>query len=253
VSRSLLSWRGAGLTAFAVVLVVAFVLLGHWQYTRTFRPDGPAHLPAGPVALDTLSQPAQLLPADDAGRLVAATGVYDATHQYLLAGRTVEGRAADWVVAPLRLADGSAIVVVRGWVEPGTAPPRPPAGPVRLTGRLQVPDAPTGQPPLDAAGQLSDLSTADLAALVPYPLRDAYLVRVAQDPADALSAHPVPSPGPPAGAGEVRQFHLQNGIYTVQWFLFAAFVVFMWARILRDDARGQDPAVTERVPSDVLS
>jgi len=235
VARTLLSARWLGLTVLALVAVVAFVLLGRWQWTRTYRLVG-YHPAAGASRLDGSSHPGQLLDPSAAGVEVTAVGRFDATHQYLVAGRQVAGHPVDWVLTPLRLGDGTTLAVVRGWVAVGAGAPAPPAGTVHLTGRLQLPDPPSaGLAPLDGAGHLDRVSTADLAGLVGGQLRDGYLVRTAQTPPDSLASQPVPPPAVAGSAGQVRQFHLQNALYTAQWFLFAAFVVFMWLRILRDD------------------
>jgi cytochrome oxidase assembly protein ShyY1 len=43
---------------------------------------------------------------------------------------------------------------------------------------------------------------------------------------------------PPISGDAPAGLRLQNASYAVQWVLFAAFVVFFWWRLLRDDLRG---------------
>jgi DNA-binding transcriptional regulator of glucitol operon len=39
---------------------------------------------------------------------------------------------------------------------------------------------------------------------------------------------------------ESKHFNLQNFGYSIQWWLFAAFTLFFWSRVLRDAARRRD-------------
>jgi DNA-binding transcriptional regulator of glucitol operon len=50
---------------------------------------------------------------------------------------------------------------------------------------------------------------------------------------------------------ESKHFDIQNFGYTIQWWLFAAFTVFFWWRILRDAARRREEPVTPAEPADV--
>jgi cytochrome oxidase assembly protein ShyY1 len=144
-----------------------------------------------------------------------------------------------WVVTPLRLTDGSAVAVVRGWVpDTGTAASAtsaPPAGDVDLAGVLRpsepvddlqpgaVADAPPGQVPVVAA--------ALFAQVWPYPLADGYVVQTSASPAGAEGLRPVPTE-PPGGLA------FQNLSYALQWWLFSLFGLFFWWRLVRDDHRG---------------
>src|SRR4051812_18323105 len=107
------------------------VLLGNWQLHRyqqrhatNQRIDAadkvaPAPLtavlpPAGGAAGSAGAAP----PADRAWTGVTATGEYDPDHVILIRSRTVDGKVGFEVVTPLRLADGTAVLVDRGWVPP---------------------------------------------------------------------------------------------------------------------------------------
>jgi surfeit locus 1 family protein len=75
-------------------------------------------------------------------RHVDVEGQWDAAHTVLLMNRTMGERPGFYVMTPLRLADGGAVLVQRGWVagvdgDPGKAPPvTTPAGPVALHGHV---------------------------------------------------------------------------------------------------------------------
>ena len=64
--------------------------------------------------------------------------------------------------------------------------------------------------------------------------RSGYLLRTAQAPPDPLSLQPVPS-RPLSTAGGAKELHLQNAVYTSQWWIFAVLVVVYWWRLLRDE------------------
>jgi len=72
---------------------------------------------------------------------------------------------------------------------------------------------------------------------VPVDLYAGYVVRRDSRPPDPLSVVPPPLPEPSTWAG------LRNLMYALQWWVFAAFVAFMWWRIVvrRDDEREDEP------------
>jgi len=80
-------------------------------------------------------------------RSTLATGTYDPAHEVLLYGRSsVEGEPGDQVLTPLRMADGTGLVVDRGWIPldqgvPVTGGAAAPTGTVTVAGVLFPPDA----------------------------------------------------------------------------------------------------------------
>ncbi len=260
VYRFLLTPRWLGGAAVALVAVAVCLWLGSWQLSR-FEDRASAHhdparsaatAPSAAVPLDTVLTTARpTVGTDTVGRAVSATGSYDPAHQLLVPNRTVDGRQGYYVLTPLRTPDGAAVGVVRGWVagSPGAAPvPAAPTGSVTVTGRLQAPEtsgsdgAVLGGLP---AGQLGTISPASLVNLLPYRTYDGW---VAADTAPA-GLTVVPTVQPQGGNGlTLRAF--QNLGYTLEWFVFAGFVVFMWFRLVRreaeavaDRALGLDPAL----------
>jgi cytochrome oxidase assembly protein ShyY1 len=222
-------------TVAALFLVVAFVLLGRWQLQRTYRPvDGYSAEPAA-VPLQTLVPPGSAIPLAAVSRQVTVTGHYLATGQVIVHGHSLSGQAVSWVVTPLVTADATQLLVVRGWIgADSTALAVPSTTPVSVTGRVEMGTVLT-------AGTPASPTSAALPA--------GYLIRTAQSPPDPLSLQPVPSAPPRVHAAQ--QFHLQNAIYVVQWFVLAIIVVVTWWRFLRasreprvaDDQRPLEPAV----------
>lgn len=242
--RTLFAPRLVGLHLLVIGVLVAFVLLGRWQlgvFTDSGQPRAAAD-PA-PVALTELSEPGERVTADEVGRRVTATGTYDAGAQLLVADREPDvaapgGRASAgqgfWLLTPLTLTDGSTMPVVRGWVaSPDDPAAAVPAGQVSVTGRLRAPDQSDAVQRGGAlpAGQVATVSTAELINLWPGDVRDGFVVATEQTP--ALSATPVAVPAPTQGAA----LTWRNLAYAAQWWIFAAFAVYMWFHFVRDAVR----------------
>ena len=243
--RRLLAPRWLALTVLALVLVGAFAWLGRWQLDRARElQQSPVGPDPAPVSLNSLDPAQTALSAAATGRLVTLSGQYDPVHSFLVPGRTQSGRNGYWVVSILRLADGNGVLVVRGWTGSATLPAAQaaPAGDVTVLGRLQqaeASDAGSGQLP---AGQVPSVSPAWVLSAAGYPLRDGFVILRAQTPPTPAGLRLVPSPR--ASAASVPGFYLQHLAYAVLWWLFAAFVVFFWFRVLRDELVRPGPAPT---------
>ncbi|MFF2118549.1 SURF1 family protein [Kitasatospora sp. NPDC058184] len=241
-------WLAGAVVALAAVTVCLW--LGTWQLGRfqdrlaTHRAtDRPA---AGAVPLEQLlTRDQPLVTTTTAGRTVLATGGYDSAHQLLVPSRLLGGEQGYFVLTPLRTDGGPAVAVVRGWAPDPPAADRVPAAPtgrVTVTGRLQAPEdsgrrgAIAGGLP---AGQLGTISPAALVNLLPYPVYDGW---VAADAAPA-GLTPVADLRQQDGNGlTLRAF--QNLGYTLEWFVFAGFVVFMGFRLaLREAEVARDRAL----------
>ncbi|HZV27662.1 MAG TPA: SURF1 family cytochrome oxidase biogenesis protein [Acidothermaceae bacterium] len=221
-------------TVVVLLLVLAFVMLGRWQWHRTYRPvDGYSAEPAA-ISLETLVPRGVAIPAAAVARQVTVTGDYATTGQEIVPGHSLSGQAVSWVVTPLVMADKMEVLVVRGWIgATAGALATPPTSPVSVTGRIEI-------------GDVLTIGTIPAARAA---LPSGYLIRTAQSPPDPLSLQPVPAAPPHVHAPQ--QFHLQNAIYVVQWYLLAIIVAVTWWRFLRarrrphtaDDQRPLAPAV----------
>ncbi|MBW5482587.1 SURF1 family protein [Streptomyces bambusae] len=252
--RFLLTPRWWGINVFVVLAVALCLFMGSWQLGR-FEDRVESHREA------TSERPEQeaaapldsLLPVDKrtSGRPAATAGEY--AEQFLVPERLLDGKSGFYVLTMLRTDGGKAVPVVRGWL-PGAADasrvPAAPTGRVEVTGALQAAEsgsskgvhAEGGLPP----GQLGVIGAASLVNLVPYGLYDAWLTL----PAGAAGADgltPVPAQAPTNTGLDLKAF--QNLGYTGEWFVFAAFVLFMWFRLYRREVETLRDAEAGLVPA----
>lgn len=249
--------RWVGAHAGIVVLAVAFILLGRWQWDV-----GHKVLPLTKQQLAAWSTPvpaasvltAEGLDGTKAGQAVEVSGTYDATRQLLVPGRTLDGHNGYYVVAPLVTGSGEAVAVNRGWLpangsaEP--AVPAPPAGRITVTGWAAEPESESGsvnQNGIAQAGPTAAATGPDEAAVIspaqlvnrwPYHLPDGYVSATdAASTSGGLTA--VPAPLPPHGTS----WDLLNIGYAFQWWFFSIVTVgwylLYWRRELRDGDAGQ--------------
>ena len=137
--RFLLKPRWIALGLFAVVMTSLCVRLGFWQLDRLHGRRYYNHLFAQGMAMPP--QPVETLVDGSAGtsllyRQAEATGTYDPAHEVILYGRTNNEEPGNHVLTPLRLPDGRAVIVDRGWVPydmntPPVQGPRPRRAPSR--------------------------------------------------------------------------------------------------------------------------
>lgn len=214
-----------------LVLAVAAVMLGLgiWQMARLReRRASNAEISA------RLAQPALALSAA-AGSLpeyrpVTAHGIYDFSHEIVLRNRARQNQPGVHVLTPLRLTDGGAVLVDRGWLPYLEADPAAraayqlPTGPVTVTGVVRrsqprsaafLPSDPTvvpGGPPLDA-WFWPDVTQIQIQT--PYSLLPFY-VELQPEPA----AQSMPIPG--------YEIDLSDGphlSYAIQWFAFSVILL----------------------------
>jgi surfeit locus 1 family protein len=244
------SKRLVKLLAVALVVAATCVALGIWQIARLhqkqqFNAAVRAGMSASPAPVETLL-PAGVDPDAMRYHRAEARGTYDTGNEFVLYGRTQNSQAGNHMLTPLRLADGGAILVDRGWVplnvdQPGAAAVAPPAGEVDVEGVLFASD---GDPPARwwSGHPETTLAKVDLAKIqsqLPYPIAPDYLLLQQQTPAQP-GGSPVPAPLPTLTEGP----HLG---YAIQWFTFAiialAGFVILARREGRDESSAHDDAV----------
>ncbi|MER5768050.1 SURF1 family protein [Streptomyces sp. NPDC001985] len=234
--RFLLTPRWWGINVFVVLAIPFCIFMGTWQLGK-FEDRVDTHQDAQREPEPGERRPApleKLLPVDTetSGRPATASGVYGT--QFLVPDRDVDGERGDYVLTLLRTDGGRTLPVVRGWVAKGGPVPAAPTGRVTVTGALQASEnagtdgahTAGGLP----AGQLGMISAASLVNLVPDDVYDAWITLTEAD--SGMVA--VPAAVAEGSGLDMKAF--QNLGYTGEWFVFAAFVLFMWFRLARREA-----------------
>lgn len=218
-----------------IVLVGTMVQLGFWQLhrlqdRRSFNSEVTerAAMPVSPYA-DVVT------PATDPDqvqwRRVVASGTYLPDEQLIEVNRSQSGAAGVNVVTPMRLDDGTVLLVNRGFAPSpdmtnAEAPPAP-AGPVAIEGRLRVSDERSFGEFTEPEGELTQIQRIDiprLAPQLPAPLAPLYVDLMTSEPAEPAGLTPVPDPALNEGP------HLS---YMLQWWFFALCVVVGWVIAVR--------------------
>lgn len=231
--RTAVTPRMLGLLVVLLAIAAVCARLGVWQLDRAqqARADDDGAPAAAAVPLADVLAPQTTFTGVADGRLVTAAGRF-AEDEVLVPGRELAGEPGYLVVTPFVVADsGATLAVVRGWVaDPAAAAAAPPpAGDVTVEGVLQVGEAggdDAGLPP----GQVAAVSPAALVNRWGGPMYTGYLLLTGGD-AVVAGLRPVPPPERSGG------WDLQNLAYALQWWLFGAFAVLLWARLVRDEAR----------------
>jgi len=257
--RSASKPRMIALLAVLSLVAYACVQLGAWQLDRAAlrgaeaaRQTEAERLTADPVPLGEVLTVGQDFRTDQQLRKVNVAGEF--REQVIVPDRVVDGVAADLVVTALWIASGpdagAMIPVLRGWVAPddvattggvvaGASPAvvellAVPAGAVTVTGYLTASEKAIAADFPD--GMVGAISTGELANLWGGPTFTGFIVLAESQPATALAVAPPPS------YGRTEGMNLQNLAYAGEWWIFGGFALFLWWRIVREDAVRQREA-----------
>jgi surfeit locus 1 family protein len=209
-----LEWRDRTALVGALLVAAACVRLGVWQLDRLRQRRARnavvlAARTAPPIAVSGA------LPADSArDRRLTARGAYDYPRERLWHARSYEGIPGVDLVTPLRLVDGAAVLVDRGWV------PSPDAYHVDQGAYREGDSADVLGIGVRAPRAPGDVNPALLRDSLPYPLLP-FVIQLLPPPT-ALN-RPLPPglirwPAPELSDGP----HLS---YAIQWFSFAVIIV----------------------------
>lgn len=230
--------RRAIVAVAAIVATLGFTRLGVWQLDRAAQKLAIEAVMNERSALPPL--PAAGLPRTAAEaavqehRAVVLEGRWDDDHTVYLENRPMAGRVGFVVLTPLVLADGTAVVVQRGWQprdqadRTHVAPPPAASGPVQVQGRIALHATQAFQ--LGEAGTAAIRQNLDLAAFAAETrLRLRPWVAVQTAPADGaqdglLRDWPAPATGVAMHYG-----------YAFQWFAFSALAagLYVWFQLIR--------------------
>ncbi|MDF3293571.1 SURF1 family cytochrome oxidase biogenesis protein [Streptomyces silvisoli] len=254
--RFLLSRQWVILTLVCLVLMPIMVELGRWQMHRhesqARQNSAIARSLAAPaVPVEKLTAPRAEVPSQENFRTVTARGHYDPAHQVVVRHRTSSDGSTIgyYLVTPLVLDDGKAVLVNRGWIpapqygDGVSFPPVPgtPSGEVTITGRMR-PDETTASTSIrDKSGlpprQIMLINSSKLADSVSEPLLGGYIELTGTSPkpsADQPELVPAPTPGD--SGGWYSPPHLA---YAWQWWLFVVMIPVGWVVLVRREVRDQ--------------
>ncbi|MGZ0149848.1 SURF1 family protein [Kribbella sp. WER1] len=237
--RTAVQPRWIGLLALALAIAGVMTAMGIWQLGvyKSKTAEATAHrAAAAPVPLQSLFTVDEGLPAKAVGRQVTIDGTWGPTaDQVFVADRLQDGHQGFWVVSPLKLSDTDAVMVVRGWVASVSDPAaKAPSGPVSLTGAVVASEAEDSSDDAAKGRVLSSLRIPTIVHLVKYRVYDAFVVQTSAAGTSPAPAAVVPPPPPTESAG------LRNVAYAFQWWIFAAFTLWMWGRMVLDAHRSPD-------------
>ncbi|QSR26534.1 hypothetical protein CFH99_12960 [Nocardioides aromaticivorans] len=224
---------------FLAIIVVGYATwwLGEWQFGRLEdRKERNAYVVANesrePIPVTDVLAPGKDVAESDEWRLVTATGVYDAEETVVVRYRTRKGAPGVEVVVPLVTADGTAVVVDRGWFatddpEIGADElPAPPEGEVTVTGWVRA----------DGEGDSTEIvghstraiSSERIGDAIDTPVFTGFVALKAEDPAPDEALAPVELPE----LGEGPHF-----FYGLQWWFFGVLGVGGFAYLAWDERK----------------
>lgn len=229
--RFLLTRRWVALLVVAVVVAAVCARLGVWQLHRLDERAAEnavveRNLGGPPVPVTAVTAVGRQPAPGDEWRSVQLRGTYRADEQLLLRYQTRDQLRGVDVLVPLELADGSLVLVDRGFLEsPAGTPdlaevPAPPAGTVEVGGWLRLDSTADDEGVLPQDGTVRAVSTAVLADSVGGPLRGGWVQARTESPAGAGDL--VGPAEPDTGSGP----HL---FYALQWFLFGLLALLAYA------------------------
>jgi len=234
-------WLLVTLATLSGALVTA--RLGWWQLDRAAQKtalqadlDERSRLPA----IDSTTGLAATADAAQAQihRSVRLAGRWAAEQTVFLDNRSMNGRAGFYVITPLRLADGSAVLVQRGWLardfeqRSRIAAVPTPDGEVVIQGRIAPPPARLYEFSGGEAGRIrQNLDLDAFARETGLALRPLSVLQ-AETPASAGDGLQRDWPAPSAGSAK-------NLGYAVQWFALSALilVLYVWFQLIQPRRR----------------
>ena len=235
--RFLLTRRWVLFALVVVLLCYAAWWLGQWQFHRLEdRKDSNAVVRANedraPASVEDVLSPGAAVAEDDEWRQVTATGEYDDDETVLVRYRTRDGESGVNIVVPLVTADGTALLVDRGWMRTenqGAGPvdvPQPPEGEVTVEGWVRA-DA-TGDSTAVDDHSTRAISSQEIGPEIGHPVFGGFVELRSEDGEPAQELLPVELP------------ELDNGphfFYGLQWWFFGLLAIVGFAYLAWDERR----------------
>jgi surfeit locus 1 family protein len=232
-----------GLLVLALAACAGFVALGSWQVQRLHwksalieRVGQRVH--AAPVAAPGPQDWPRISAAADEYRRVKVSGIL-LTEQAAKVQASTELGSGYWLMAPLRAADGSVIMINLGFIpleQARSALPPQPAGAFEVTGLLRISEPGGGflRSNDPAADRWYSRDVAAIAASRGLPAVAPYFID-----ADAASAARLAAGKgvAPVGGLTVIAFHNSHLVYALTWYGLALMMALACYWVVRDERR----------------
>ena len=225
--------RIAAASAIALVALVITTALGGWQYTRAHRNDVTQRVMTAPVReLIDVVEPGKYVQEHFFTQRVRVSGTMRPSQALLTCDHAQERIAGCWVIAPVYVREGLAATVVIGWVPADQADATVeafrglPDGRVAVQGRLQPAEViDRGHALVTPSLRVPLININELVLRWDTALLDGYTVMFRPAVGERVQTELV---APPSG------ITWRNLFYAWQWWLFAAFVIFLLGRYILD-------------------
>lgn len=212
-------------TALMLMALSVTAGLGIWQYTVAYRNNVVSLVAEKPaVALAEVSTIGEYLFEASYGQAVRVTGDLDCSDSVII---DFDGNRDAWQVCRIDLTDGTSLAAAFAKAPNGSYQS------VDLTGRIQPAHSVDAMPArYIAEPAVSAINTDDLVLRWQKTTHDGYLFlqqSIDLPGAEYLSEDLIE--WPPVG------IQMRNLFYAWQWWIFAAFTLFIWAKFTLDDYR----------------
>jgi cytochrome oxidase assembly protein ShyY1 len=232
----------------AVFMAGLFVSLGVWQLARNTHKhrievrERAAYAAPAPDVTTVGARPAD-------GTRVQASGTFDGAHETVLRNQVSNDNVGVDILTPLRQANGTWVLVDRGWVQAsattGVTTDPAPGGTAVVHGLAHTTNPLSAQ---DTVNHLADgrlaMPRVDLSVIgrsLPYRLAPVWIEAQAIGPRPQANAPALPQPPPPDPVNHME--------YAIEWFSFALIPLIGWPVALRRLLRHRKPATSSTTAS----
>ena len=233
------------MTLVCVAMLPAFQALSNWQWHRlharqAYNVEIQAEIDQAPVPISDLlvfNDESRVVPEKSQWRTVELTGTWLPSEQVLVRKKSLESNLGLWVVTPLKLVDGTVVMINRGWTAAAnSAVDSPvvaevPEGTIEVLGRIRDVQARTKPGPTDLpVGQVDRIIPLEILNS-PKTLINAYVEMTASRPESKSSEIRI-LPEPEVTEGAHRS-------YALQWMFFEIMTVIGWTILVRNEFKEQ--------------
>jgi len=232
----------------ATFFLLLFLSLGVWQIARHHHKQDLVRRERAEWAAAAPSVTTVGTEASDDTR-VEARGTFDGEHETVLRGTVRKGVGGVDLLTPLRLPDGRAVLVDRGFLrasaQTGVTSDPPPDGTAVVHGLVRRSSPIRADDTIDRLGDgrlaVPRVDLEQIGRTVPYPLLPVWISAQAISPVPTANAPALPEPPAPDPVN-----HMQ---YAIEWFALALIPLIGWPLYLARNARQRNAATSDTIES----